>query len=395
MIELNKFSLNKKIGGHKNCLFIKEFIEEFIEKEINSPLNSFSSVLGVPIETIKDKSKQIIFNKFNFQNGKFIFDFSFLKLFFYYLLFLFLIFSQIMNFRRSNNSERKKIDVMLDNVTHADEIYRFKNILKNYEKSLVVFKKKVNFDRAIFEKSEIFYNNALFKSSDYLNGKFKNLFFFGCEIFKISFSKKFNFFKIINVILNSTINYSSLFNNYNVKYLLHDRFYTTCPVRNYFLKQKCNGKSAAVQVHLAESAISLFVFSEMIFTLGDEQNTKDKLIGLGGKINFSQGVGSLKMEHLLDYKLAKDNKKYFSDILIIGINITDWYYTSNLTAEAYKKFLNLVKEISLTFLKKIIYKHHSNFKWNKFEEKIKKIKCKIIIDKKKLEIKLNIFLMSY
>ena len=143
-----------------------------------------------------------------------------------------------MNFRRSNNSERKKIDVMLDNVTHTDEIYRFKNILKNYEKSLVVFKKKVNFDRAIFEKSEIFYNNALFKSSDYLNGKFKNLFFFGCEIFKISFSKKFNFFKIINVILNSTINYSSLFNNYNVKYLLHDRFYTTCPVRNYFFKTK-------------------------------------------------------------------------------------------------------------------------------------------------------------
>ena len=118
---------------------------------------------------------------------------------------------------------------------------------------------------------------------------------------------------------------------------------------------------------------------------------KDKLIGLGGKINFSQGVGSLKMEHLLDYKLAKDNKKYFSDILIIGINITDWYYTSNLTAEAYKKFLNLVKEISLTFpKKKIIYKHHSNFKWNKFEEKIlKKSNVKIIIDKKEIGNKIE------
>ena len=100
-----------------------------------------------------------------------------------------------MNFRRSNNSERKKIDVMLDNVTHADEIYRFKNILKNYEKSLVVFKKKVNFDRAIFEKSEIFYNNALFKSSDYLNGKFKNLFSLVVKFLKYLFLKSLIFLK--------------------------------------------------------------------------------------------------------------------------------------------------------------------------------------------------------
>ena len=111
----------------------------------------------------------------------------------------------------------------------------------------------------------------------------------------------------------------------------------------------------------------MFVFSDIIFNFGNEQYTKNKLINLGGKIKLSYGVGSLKMEHLLNIKKAKKKKKYISDILIIGLNITTWYHASKITSSAYYQFLNLMKEISIAFPnKKIIYKHHSNYKFNNF-----------------------------
>ena len=36
---------------------------------------------------------------------------------------------------------------MLDNVSHTDEIYRFKNIINNYDKSLIILKKKLTMIR--------------------------------------------------------------------------------------------------------------------------------------------------------------------------------------------------------------------------------------------------------
>jgi hypothetical protein len=126
--------------------------------------------------------------------------------------------------------------------------------------------------------------------------------------------------------------------------------------------------------------------SDLGLLMGIKVDIKNKKNN-SGDIKFSYAVGSLKMEHLLDITSAKDSKKYFSDILIIGVNITDWYHTSSITAEAYYKFLKIIKEISLIFpKKKIIYKHHPNFKWNKLEAKIlNNSNIKIIIDKKEIK----------
>jgi hypothetical protein len=386
MHSINNFYIDKKVGGHKNCLHLKNFIEKFIENETYLVLDKFSKILEIPIDTLKDKSKQIVTNQFSFKEGKFVLNFSTIRVSFDYCIFLFLIFSQLLKMKSKKNT-RRNINFMLDGVDHVDQLYRFKNIINNFNNNLILVKKNLNFNRKEFKSTNIFLKNIFFKTSSLLNKKFKKIFIYGYQIYRVSLNEKFNFFKLINVILNSSINYNYLFNKYDVKILLHDRFFNTCPIRNYFLKKLCNGKSAAVQVHLAESAISLFIFSEIIFTIADEQDTKNKLISLGGDIKFSYAVGSLKMEHLLDITSAKDSKKYFSDILIIGINITDWYHTSSITAEAYYKFLKIIKEISLIFpKKKIIYKHHPNFKWNKLEAKIlNNSNIKIIIDKKEIK----------
>ena len=387
---INSFFLDKKEKGHQNCLLLKDFIEKFVDnKEINLTLSDLSKILNIPINVLKDKSKQIILNKFDFKKGKFNLKDSKLNVFFDYLIFLILILSQLINFKLFKNKDRKNIDVMLDNINHTDEIYRFKNIINNYDNSLIVLKKKISFDKKKIKNSKIIFAKSFFSSSDILKDKLKLFLIFGYKVFRFSLKKRFNFFKLVNIILNSTIRYNYLFDTYKVKFLLHDRFFTTCPIRNFLLKEKGNGTTGCTQVHLAESSISLFVFSDIIFTLGNEEDTKNKLISLGGKIKLTQGVGSLKMEHLLDNKIAKDDKKYFSDILIIGVNITDWFYTSEVTAEAYYKFLKLIKEMSLMFpKKKIIYKHHANFKWSNLEKKIlQNCNIKIIIDRKEIRNK--------
>ena len=63
MHSINNFIIDKKEGGHKNCLQLKDFIEKFIENETHLVLDKFSKILEIPINALKDKSKQIIRNQ--------------------------------------------------------------------------------------------------------------------------------------------------------------------------------------------------------------------------------------------------------------------------------------------------------------------------------------------
>ena len=151
MHSINNFIIDKKEGGHKNCLQLKDFIEKFIENETHLVLDKFSKILEIPINALKDKSKQIIRNQFSFKEGKFILNFSILRVSFDYFVFLFLIFSQLFNMKSKKNI-RNNINFMLDGVDHVGQLYRFKNIINNFNKSLILIKKSFNFDRKKFNQ---------------------------------------------------------------------------------------------------------------------------------------------------------------------------------------------------------------------------------------------------
>ena len=390
MKTINSFFINKEKKSHHNCVLLKEFIEKFLDDgDLHLSLYEFSKIIDIPLDSIKDKSKQLMLSKFNFKTGKFNSNYSILKIFLNFLIFIFLSFSQTFNYKIFRKKKIEIVDVMLDNVTFTDEIYRFKSILEKYENNLVVLKKKINYNKQAFKNLNIIYNKNFFNSSNFLKGKLKHLITFSIKILKISIKNKFNFFQIINVIFNSSIRYQNLFENYKVKFLLHDRSYTTCPIRNYLLKEKCNGTTGFVQVHLAESVISMFNFTDIIFTFGNEDNTKRKIQNLGGKVSLSYSVGSLKAEHLMDNNLNDINSEFSSDILVIGVNITDWFYTSKDISKAYLDFLNYIKKLSLKFPnKKIIYKHHGNFEWNEYEENLfKDTNIKIYIENSEIKNK--------
>ena len=116
-----------------------------------------------------------------------------------------------------------------------------------------------------------------------------------------------------------------------------------------------------------------------------------KIQNLGGKVSFSYGVGSLKAEHLMDNNSNDIDSKFSSDILVIGVNITDWFYTSKDISRAYLDFLNYIKKLSLKFpSKKIIYKHHGNFKWNEYEENLfKDTNIKMYIENSEIKNKVD------
>ena len=93
MKTINNFFIDKEKKSHQNCLLLKDFIEEFVnENYIYLNLLELSEILNIPVNILKDKSKQLILNKFNFKKGKFNFNDSIFKIFSDYLIFIFLTF---------------------------------------------------------------------------------------------------------------------------------------------------------------------------------------------------------------------------------------------------------------------------------------------------------------
>jgi hypothetical protein len=106
-------------------LHLKNFIEKFIENEIHLVFDKVLKIFKIPINTLRDKSKQIIANQFSFKEGKFILNFSVLRVSFDYYIFLFLIFSQLFDVRSKKTDNN--INFMLNGVDDVDQLYRLKN----------------------------------------------------------------------------------------------------------------------------------------------------------------------------------------------------------------------------------------------------------------------------
>ena len=145
-------------------------------------------------------------------------------------------------------------------------------------------------------------------------------------------------------------------------------------------------KTSCFQKNICTLSISCFIYSDIFFSLGNNQG---KICNdLGGEIKFFKPVGSFVMENNW-FKQKKNFSKIPNiDILIIGINapwprgcINNDYHNSY-----YKKFIPWIKKIANDFPdKKIFYKHHRDFLGDARETKIlSDSNIKIIIGDKSL-----------
>ncbi len=390
MIILNSFKIDNSQKNSLKCVYdLKKFIENFSDQEMyEKNLIRFSNILGCDSAPLKLKSKKLISDEFDFKKNKFNNFSSSLQIIISFFIFIYLVLLTICSFKKHNT---EKLDLILMNVSQIDEIEKFKKVLSCF-KSVIITDKKLNFqntrenisdlylkDNLIFkykenildlsykDKNEKVSINTIIKfkkkipfCSESIKKKFE-LLNFGIKLFFISLSKNFNFFQVYNKILYSYISSYSIFKCFNAKYLIQDRIFSTCPIRNYIFKKLGGKTTSCVQSHITEASISMFNDTDILFTFGKEQFSKNFLIDLGSRVQKSFPVGSLRAESFYVNSAKNFHVDEKIDILIFGVNLFNWLYLNNNTYENYYNFIKLMGEVSKKYENLNIYlKHHSN-----------------------------------
>ena len=370
MENIKKLRIDLNMDSFENVVKIKRNIDEFAEKSSAKELSlELSEILGIPSDIVEKKLKQIIYGKFDYYNfqPKFKLEHNIFDSLKYFILFIFYIFFN--NLSKFIIRSKQNVSIILDNVEGEYVLEKFSKILSYFEKPMVLinklnFKKNKSYKKIIFLNIHLnTYSHNTLKNKNLLILKFLKKLFFESK------KNNLNFLKLFFPIFYTYLKYSNIFYFYKSKYLIHDRIYHTCPIRNFIFKKYGGEKIICLQTHLAEATISVFSDIDTLATFGKEKDTIQKLKFLGGKINNSTACGSLRMEHEL-----KDENKCSTlepiDILAIGLNPAIWRGTSNKILEIYYEQMKWISKISTKFPKlKIVYKHHPNFTGDKIETK--------------------------
>ena len=113
-------------------------------------------------------------------------------------------------------------------------------LLDKFDNSVVFFNHNNGIQTNKINNNKIRFLNL--KNTEYLNHnffekKYLKLIIFFLQLFFISFYLRFNFIHFYSILLFSSCKNYWIFQNYKSKYLIQDRFYRTCPVRNFFFKK--------------------------------------------------------------------------------------------------------------------------------------------------------------
>jgi len=376
------FEIKKNQDSFDIFLSIKEYIEGFTDQNfLSKHFEKCEEILKCPKNILKLKFKKLIYNSFDHKEKKILISSSYLNIFKDYFFFVF-SFSVILILNRSKN-KNKKYDLIIEDIEDINQIERFKKLYSRFEKILVIYKhskfndlnkiKDYSFDK--INSKHIIPNNSFTKDQFFKSIKFIT------NILLLSLKEKTNFVFFFRIIFFSFVKNNTLYKKNTAKFLIHDRIYATCPIRNYLFKKHGGKFTACTQLHLAEAGLSLYTDIDILFLLGNENDTKKKVEILGGNIGKTFVTGSHKMES--NFFSEKTKKINFAkiDLLIIGINLNHWIYNSERVFNGYYKYLEWIKKFSIENQNlNIVYKHHSNFiKDEKESQILKNTNIKMVI----------------
>lgn len=368
---MNNFKIDRNSENQQVFEKIKFLIDqESNNRDFKKLIDDLSSSLDLPKDVVNLKVKRLFRSKYDYEKSCFKLKISYFKLFLNYCISILLL---IINSIPKPKYKKIFLKLIIDDINELDQAKRFYKITSKLENSLMIIKYPLKGSSQIFHKI----NNKNLK-------KIRSNFFLKCkvelksnfdlikilsEFFILSLKKKIDFCYFLRHIIMPYLKYSSIFEIYKADYLIQDRFFATCSIKNYLFKKKGGKFSCCTQIHLAESTISLYSDIDILFTYGKEQDTMKKFNKLGGRVDKSVPVGSHKMEFLWHDKNKIYEKKDI-DILIIGINPISWFHISKDMQENLYRFLNWIKMISIKNPKyNIIYKHHKNFPENSKEDR--------------------------
>ena len=361
MEHLLNYKVDRKKDSYQIGIELKNFIENFVsQKYYVDLLSKLSKITDIPEDVLANKSKKILSMNFDYERGKFNKKLKFFSLFKDFIFYLWINFCSIF-FSKKNNEEEKCFDLILDDVDEEKSLITLKRFLSFFEKSLVIFNKKPDLNKLTNIKSTFFTKSLFIFDKNYLKNKNLLFFKFFFSLFIYSFKYKINFFFLFNLILFQILRYETIFRKFKSKVLVQERFFSTCPIKQFLFKKNGGLISCCFQKNIPELTISLFINSDVIFTLGKENDTKKRIAELGGNVKNFIPVGSLEMETRWYLKERDLSNVPDIDVLVIGLNPIGWFFISEQCTTNYYNHIKWIKDFSLEFPKINIYlKHHDS-----------------------------------
>ncbi|MDC1096233.1 hypothetical protein OAS47_02815 [Pelagibacteraceae bacterium] len=373
MNNISKFQVNKSNDSLEIFNEIKKFIDKYSQQpELSTFFQNFSKLTDCPQNILELKFKKIIYHSFNFHKGNFNCETNKLKIFLSFLkslVFFFLLFF----FGKSKKSQ-KKYDLIIDDIDDNQEIDRYKNLITKFKNVLVVCNNISVFKYLENIPVSKIISNKQMPNKSFIKGKLLKYLNFFISLLIISLKNKYNLISIFNVMFLSFIKNNTLYSQHHSKFLLQDRVYKLCPIRNYIFKKNGGEITSCTQIHLAEASLCFYIDCDILFTFGNEKYTKKKFLDFGGRIKTFHPIGSYQMESLFFNKKNADiNLIDDFDLLVIGINPIGWRHVSDNVLKGFVEYLEWIKKISIKYPNlKIIYKHHTTFEGDPVEENILK-----------------------
>ena len=327
MKNINDFYLDRDLSPEEQNKILIKYIDEFYNsKSFYQQIIYLSQTFDIPINIFEQDVKNYLVTNFKNSCGKFFPYFNFyssLKSIFKNLaLYIWILF-----FEDKKIKKQSFYEIILDDISHVDEAFRYNHFLKLFKNYLIV--SRVNLpDKKNFILFDNYKNLTLKKS---LKKKKIKIFYYIIKLFFLSLKNRTNYQDIIFFLIRFIIKYESIFSNHCSYYLTQERQFTTSSLKNFLFKKNGGFKTFIFQRNIAQlNGPGMYTCADFFFSMGN----KSHLQYLKCKSKFEQiyPVGSFFMNIVKFKKLTKSNiPKY--DLLHIASNM-------NYFQDTHSKFLD-------------------------------------------------------
>ena len=308
MFKIGKFKINRdnNINVSKNQL-VKFIVGFSNQNEYFKFLKFFSDIFEIPVKSLKNQTKIILFRNFRNRYGKFNNSFKLVKIFYNFFKFMLTFIYLKLNISNSR-VKRKNYFLIVDDIDKTTNINKFKSISKKLKTAFITNYNLYNKNAYNLNS----YRNLTLKKNEQINLSF--IVFLKLFLFTIFYSIKLrtNIFPFMEEFYKCYFKYSSIFNQIKANFLLQDRHFNTNEIKNFLFKKKGGKFTTVTQRNILQlNGIGMFIYCDILFSLG--KKSADNLKSLGGNVRYIKPVGSLAMEYNL-YKSKQTNfnkiKKY-------------------------------------------------------------------------------------
>lgn len=383
MIELLKFSHDRKAPFKQSCDALRDTIDAFAEQsELDEWYRHFEIKYFLPREIVKQQMKAHLASSYDYKKCKFLEKFSVkncLKSALKYIGFIAYVISQSKKYGYIN----KSYELIVEGIETDEEVKRFSKLIRLFNNVLFV-----NIGSATGLGFEII-NRPRYKYYDrniVLYSLFQEI-WNGLRIYsKLSVKSRINFFPIAINIINHYLYYYSVFKHNRAQFCIQERHYQTNAIKNHLFRKFGGRYSASIQKNIISRGLCGFYYDiDVLFALGNK--TTVMALEYGAIIGTIVPVGSLFMEY---YWFTKKKSKFpierKYDIVCFAGNglgvgsIFDAYETY--LQDYYEHFIWLAKLSKENPELVIGIKHHSNNKLDHREMEIIKNSNVVRIDQK-------------